>query len=123
MLFSVGQELLRTALNVEEKRVRDTEKLEKRLQLAKLTNHEREKIWMEEMSEGIPGERVRGHASKGGEKEEGEEGEGEGHSTGKRPIRAEERKTKKQRRKELLRKKEVSSFLERPQNCIVIVNC
>ena len=87
--------------------MRASEKLAKRLQLAKLTHVEREKVWMEEMSEGIPGERRKGS---GGEEEEGEEREGEGDDTvvGKRPIRAEERKTKKQRRKELLRRKEVS---------------
>lgn len=116
----VIQDLLRTALGVEERRARAAEKLERRLQLAKLTHEEREKVWREEMSEGIPGETARRHPD--GTEEEEEEGRemeetgGAAQGIRKRPIRAEERKTKKQRRRELLRRKEVSIIQVEPRN-------
>lgn len=94
------------AVTVEENKLKAAEKLNKKLQLAEMTHEQREKVWLEEMREGIPGEEGSG---KGAEKEEEEEEESGEVIVKKRPIRAEGRKTKKQRRKEQLRKKEVSS--------------
>lgn len=88
---------------MEERKEKAAQKLERRLQLSKMTHEQRERVWQEEMTEGILG---------GTEQEEkGEESDGEkeeGQALTKRPIRAEERKTKKQRRKEKMRRKEVS---------------
>lgn len=88
---------------VEEKKQRAAQKLERRLQLAKMTHEDREKVWKEEMSEGLlGGEEGEEVGVRGEEEEEG------GCGVVKRPVRAEERKTKKQRRRERLRRKEVS---------------
>lgn len=101
------QSLLRKALIVEEKKLKASQKLDRRLQLSKMTHDEREKVWMEEMSEGILGGQEEGPGAKEvGVVEGGVAVEGES-TVGKRPVRAEERKTRKQRRKEILRKKEV----------------
>ena len=86
--------------------------------MSTMSHMEREKVWMEEMREGIRGERTGGdkEEEEGAEREEEEEGaereeEGqEGVCLGKRPIRAEERKTRKQRRRELMRRNEVSEL-------------
>lgn len=94
--------MLRKALLIEEKKLKAAQKLDRRLQLTKMTHYEREKVWMEEMSEGILGGQEEVGVAEGGVAVEG------GSTVGKRPVRAEERKTKKQRRKEILRKKEVS---------------
>ena len=93
---------MRAALEVEEEREIATQKLEKKLQLAELTHQEREKVWLEEMTQGILHNEIdeRGMSDK-------EEGEGERCVIAKRPVRADDRKTKKQRRKEKERKKEV----------------
>jgi hypothetical protein len=93
---------LQAALDVEEERERATQKLEKKLQLAKLTYQEREKVWLDEMTQGILDNEVN---ERGGSDDE--EGEGERFVLAKRPVRADDRKTKKQRRKERERKKEV----------------
>ena len=85
---------------MEEDKLKETEKLQRKLQLARMTHTEREKVWLEEMSEGIKG---------GGGEEEVEE-ICEGELPIKRPIRAEERKTRRQRKKEMLRKREVSKI-------------
>lgn len=91
---------------MEERKERAAQKLERRLQLAKMTHVERDQVWLEEMSEGIL---PTGEGEGAGERErEEEEVEEEECSVTKRPVRAEERKTKKQRRKEQLRRKEVS---------------
>lgn len=89
---------MKKALIIEERKAKAAQKLERRLQLSKMTHEEREQVWKEEMSEGILG---------GEEVEEGEEVAEERQAVTKRPIRAEERKTKKQRRKEQMRRKEV----------------
>lgn len=103
------QDLLKRALIIEEKKVKAAQKLERRLQLTEMTHQQREKVWMEEMSEGILEEsKEEGETARGGEKEEEEEEGMEDCALGKRPVRAEERKTKKQRRKEQLRRREVS---------------
>ena len=89
-------------MDVEEERERATQKLEKKLQLAELTHQEREKVWLEEMTQGILDNEI-------DEKDtsDNEEGEGERCVRAKRPVRADDRKTKKQRRKERELKKEV----------------
>lgn len=94
---------MRKALIVEEKKMKAAQKLERRLQLSKMTYEQREKVWQEEMSEGILG----GVEKEGEESREVAEEEEEGQACTKRPIRAEERKTKKQRRIEQMRRKEV----------------
>lgn len=93
--------MLRVASGVEEEREKATQKLEKKLQLAELTHHQREQVWLEEMTEGILDDEK--------EKPDDEiETEEEQRSVlTKRPVRAEDRKTKKQRRKERERKQEV----------------
>ena len=92
-------------MSIEERKLEAAKKLEKRLQLAEMTQQQREEVWLEEMKEGILGESDEGHREC---KEDGEEDdEGSFHATRKRPIRAEERKTKKQRRRELLIRQEV----------------
>lgn len=83
------------AVSVEEDREKATDKLEKKLQLAKLTHTQREQVWLDEMklrsdSDGTP--------SSDDERDE---------VAMKRPVRAENRKTKKQKRKEGERKEEV----------------
>jgi hypothetical protein len=98
--------LLRKALVVEERKEKAALKLERRLQLSKMTYEQRERVWQEEMSEGIT---AGGETEEKGAESEGIEEEREEQVLNKRPIRAEERKTKKQRRKEQLRRKEVSS--------------
>ena len=87
---------------MEEQRERATQKLEKKLQLAELTHQEREKVWLEEMTQGILDSEVNERGTS-----DNEEGEGERYILAKRPVRADDRKTKKQRRKERERKKEV----------------
>ena len=95
------QKLLHTALTVEEEKEKAAQKLEKKLQLAKLSYHQREQVWLEEMTEGI--------LNNEGEKAD-DEGEVEERSVlSKRPIRADDRKTRKQIRKERERKEEVRS--------------
>ncbi len=103
---------------MEEKKKKEVEKLQRRLQLSKMSHLERERVWAEEMKEGI-GESATGE-DKVGKPAEGEEKEG---CVGRRPIRAEERKTKKQRRKELMRKKTVRLTLVLCDVCDVIVWC
>ena len=98
------QNLLRAALDVEEQRERATQKLEKKLQLAELTHQEREKVWLEEMTQGILDNEVNERGTS-----DNEEGEGEECILARRPVRADDRKTRKQRRKERERKKEVST--------------
>lgn len=96
---------MRKALVVEEKKEKAAKKLERRLQLSNMTHEQREKVWQEEMSEGILGGAEQGEEEVPEKMKEGEEG---GSCVlVKRPIRAEERKTKKQRRKEQMRQKEV----------------
>lgn len=85
---------------MEEERERAAQKLEKKLQLAELTHNQREQIWLEEMTEGILDDN-RKRADDEGEIEERES------ILSKRPVRAEDRKTKKQRRKEREHKEEV----------------
>ena len=99
------QHLLQAALDVEEERERATQKLEKKLQLAELTHQQREKVWLDEMTQGIldNDDNERGTS-------DSEEGEGERCVSAKRPVRADDRKTKKQRRKERERKKEVRTW-------------
>ena len=96
------QELLHAAVSVEEERERVAQKLEKKLQLAELTHQQREQVWLEEMTEGI---------LDNGEEVADEEGEADERRSAltKRPVRAEDRKTKKQRRKERQRKQEVGT--------------
>lgn len=89
-------------MDVEEERERATRKLEKKLQLAELTHQEREKVWLEEMTQGILDNEVNERGTS-----DSEEGEAERCVLAKRPVRADDRKTKKQRRKERERKKEV----------------
>ena len=104
---------MRKALNVEEKKQRAAQKLERKLKMAKMTHEEREAVWKEEMSEGLPVEGREGEeVERDGEGMEKEEEEEELCDVVKRPVRAEERKTKKQRRKEQLRKKEVSAVIK-----------
>ena len=86
-------------MDVEEEREKATQKLEKKLQLAELTHQEREKVWLEEMTQGILDNEIDERGTS-----DNEEGEG---CIAKRPVRADDRKTKKQRRKERERKKEV----------------
>ena len=94
------QDLLRSALTVEEERERAAQKLEKKLQLAELTHQQREEVWLEEMTQGIlDGAEERGEVDG--------EVEGERSVVSKRPVRAEDRKTKKQRRKERERREQV----------------
>ena len=88
-------------MNVEKLKLRVAQRLERKLQMAKMTHQEREKVWLEEMSEGVLG---------GKEERECEEDE-EGFVPRKPPVRAEDRKTKKQRRREHLRMKEVRRAL------------
>ncbi len=83
------------------------QRLERRLQLSSMTHVQREKVWQVEMSEGILGLGWQEGKESDGAGSEGEGEEGQTLSK-RRPIRAEERKTKKQRRKEHLRRKEVS---------------
>ncbi len=92
---------MRAAVRVEEKKLHEAQKLDKKLQLAEMTFQQREKVWLEEMCEGILEDEKKG--CNDGEQEEKEEED----TVRKRPIRSENRKTKKQRRKEHLRKKEV----------------
>ena len=106
-----SQSLLRKALVVEEKKLKASQKLNRRLQLTKMTHDEREKVWMEEMSEGILGGQEEGPGTNEVSVEEGGVAVEGGGAVAKRPVRAEERKTRKQRRKEILRKKEVRSFV------------
>ena len=106
VVFSL-QDLLRKALVVEERKERAAKKLERRLQLSKMTHDQREKVWQEEMSEGILGGAEQREEETSEEMKEGEERP----ALVKRPIRAEERKTKKQRRKEQMRRKEVRVLL------------
>lgn len=96
------QNLLQTALDVEEEREKATQKLEKKLQLAELTHQEREKVWLEEMTQGILDNKVNERDAS-----DSDEGEGKRCVLTKRPVRADDRKTKKQKRKERERKKEV----------------
>ncbi len=63
--------------------------------MAELTHSQREKVWMEEMAEGLPSD---------GEGSPASDTDQEVGVVLKRPIRAEDRKTKKQRRKERMRK-------------------
>ena len=93
-------------MQVEEEKVKAAEKLERKLQMANMTHLERERVWIEEMSEGIRGGGEGEDDGLGGEEEKTEE-ESEAPIR-KRPIRAEERKTRQQRRKEMLRRREVS---------------
>ena len=119
------QDLLRTALTVEEERERETQKLEKKLQLAELTHQQREEVWLKEMTQGI--------LDGGGEERDDDimEVEGERNIMSKRPVRAEDRKTKKQRRKEKERKTEVRRYRDGnnyavlwcDRECIVVYCC
>ena len=79
--------------------------MEKKLQLAELSHHQREQVWLEEMTEGILND---------GREKGGDEGDVEERTSllTKRPVRAEDRKTKKQRRRERARKEEVSNQKE-----------
>ena len=86
------------AVSVEEERARAADKLEKKLQLAKLTYSQREQVWLDEM---------RLHSDDDGSHSDDDEVE----TVMKRPVRAENRKTKKQRRKERERKEEVRLFI------------
>lgn len=92
-------------MSVEEEREKAAQKLEKKLQLAELTHHQREQIWLDEMTEGI----LKDEREK--DDQEGEMDERRSVVT-KRPVRAEDRKTKKQRRKEREHKEEVE--LQKP---------
>ena len=94
---------------MEEERERATQKLEKKLQLAELTHQEREKVWLDEMTQGILDNEVNERGTS-----DSEEGEGEKCVSVKRPVRADDRKTKKQRRKERERKKEVRNLAPLP---------
>ena len=86
------------AVSVEEKRAIATAKLEKKLQLAKLTYSQREQVWLDEM---------RLHSDDDGSHSNDDAVE----TVMKRPVRAENRKTKKQRRKERERKEEVQLII------------
>lgn len=89
-------------MSVEEERERAAQKLEKKLQLAELTHKQREQVWLEEMTEGILDN----------EKEIADdevEADEQRSILTKRPVRDEDRKTKKQRRKEKQHKQEVGS--------------
>lgn len=95
-------------MSVEEKKLKAAEKLERKLRLTQMSHMERERVWLEEMSEGVGGGGGTEGGMEGREEEEEEDVCEGGLSLGKRPIRAEERKTRKQRRREMLRRKEVS---------------
>ena len=84
------------AVRVEEEREKAAEQLEKKVQLAQLTHSQRERVWLDEMTEGLLSDGGGSHSS-----------EEEGGVVLKRPVRAENRKTKKQRRKERMRKEAV----------------
>jgi len=88
------------AVDVEEAREIAAQKLEKKVQLAKLTHAEREGVWLAEMGEGLNDNAAADPGS-----------DAEGGVSLQRPIRAENRKTKKQRRKERLRKEMVMLLL------------
>ena len=116
-MFIHLQDLLRTALTVEEERERETQKLEKKLQLAELTHQQREDVWLKEMTQGI--------LDGGGEERDDDIGEVEGEKNiiiSKRPVRAEDRKTKKQRRKERERKTEVRVGMVIIMQCCALVS-
>lgn len=88
------------AVRVEEQRQLAAEQLEKKVQLAELTHSQREKVWMEEMTEGLLSDGEEGSHASDSDEEVG--------MVLKRPVRAEDRKTKKQRRKERMRKEMVA---------------
>ncbi|XP_064403115.1 ribosome biogenesis protein NOP53-like [Halichondria panicea] len=94
--FEDHQELLGMAVEIEKGREIAAEKLEKKVQLAELTFSQREKVWMDEMTEGLLSD---GGGSHGSDSDE--------DVILKRPVRAENRKTKKQRRKEKMRREMV----------------
>ncbi len=87
------------AVEIEKGREIAAEKLEKKVQLAELTFSQREKVWMDEMTEGLLSD---GGGSHGSDSDE--------DVILKRPVRAENRKTKKQRRKEKMRREMVSGL-------------
>ncbi len=86
------------AVKVEEERELAAKRLEKKVQLAELTHSQREKVWMDEMTEGLLSDGEGSHVS---------DSEEEVDVVFKRPVRAEDRKTRKQRRKERMRKEMV----------------
>lgn len=85
---------------MEEQKQLATEKLEKKLQLSELSHQQREQVWLDEMTEGILDK-----DEKGEEHFEEEEGDGELPPL-KRPVRAGDKKPRRQRRKERERKEE-----------------
>ncbi|KAL5463770.1 hypothetical protein EMCRGX_G032704 [Ephydatia muelleri] len=102
-VFEDHQDLVRTAVEVEEDKLKEEDKLARKLKLTPMTAQQREQVWLQEMSEGLFEDITNGKEDEGGDQEAGAELP---LATLKRPVRAEDRKTHQQRRKEKLRREE-----------------